>query len=169
MPASQLMFANHSARLYGGDVSAAVTLLQSDAAGTVRLTGDGGLVRGQDLSTHTDLYHMMPLHGTIALEHQRGGWSSALQLRAVEHKSAVDDTRLEPQTPGYASLNLLSAYEWRSVRLDFAVINLLDRQYENPLGGSWQSALYRPGYSGATFRPLPAQGRSVDLGVTLRF
>jgi len=169
MPASQLMFANHTARLYGSDVSAAVTLLQSDAAGTLRLTADGGLVRGQDLSTHTNLYHMMPLHGAIALEHQRGRWSSALQWRAVEHKSEVDDIRLEPQTPGNASLNLLTAYEWGAVRLDLAVINLLDRQYANPLGGGWQSALYLPGYTGATFRPLPAAGRSVDAGVTLRF
>jgi iron complex outermembrane receptor protein len=169
MPASQLMFANHTARLYGVDVNEAVTLLRSDVAGSLRLTGDGGLVRGQDLTTHTHLYHMMPLHGTIALEHQLGRWSSALQLRAVERKSEVDDIRLEPQTPGYASLNLLGAYERGAVRLDFAVTNLLDRQYANPLGGSWQSALYPPGYAGVTFRPLPAPGRSVDAGVTLRF
>jgi iron complex outermembrane recepter protein len=111
---------------------------------------------------------MMPLHGTIALEHQLGGWSGALQLRAVERKSDVDDIRLEPQTPGCASLNLLSAYEWGAVRLDFAVINLLDRQYANPLGGTWQSALYPLRFAGVTFRPLPAPGRSVDAGVTLR-
>lgn len=169
MPGSQLMFANHSARLYGSDVRGAVTLLQSDTTGTLRLTGDGGLVRGQDLTTHTNLYHMMPLHGTIALEHQRGRWSSALQLRAVDHKSEVDDIRLEPETPGYASLDVRSAYEWGAVRLDVAVTNLLDRQYANPLGGTWQSALYPPGYAGATFHPLPAQGRSIDAGVTLRF
>ncbi|HEX2789790.1 MAG TPA: TonB-dependent receptor [Steroidobacteraceae bacterium] len=168
-PASQLMFANQRARLYGIDATGAVTLSSSPASGTFRLTGAGGLVRGQDLSTHTHLYHMMPLHGTIALEHQLGRWSSALQLHAVEHKSEVDEIRLEPQTPGYAILDLRTAYEWRSVRLDLAATNLLGRQYQNPLGGTWQSALYPPGYAGATFRPLPAQGRSFDAGVTLRF
>jgi hypothetical protein len=49
------------------------------------------------------------------------------------------------------------------------MLNLLDRHYENPLGGTWQSALYPPGFAGGTFRPLPAAGRSVDVGVTLRF
>jgi iron complex outermembrane receptor protein len=111
----------------------------------------------------------MPLHGTIALEHQRGGWSSALQLRAVDRKSEVDDIRLEPETPGYASLDVRTAYEWGAVRLDLAVSNLLDRQYANPLGGTWQSALYPSGYAGATFHPLPAPGRSIDAGLTLRF
>jgi iron complex outermembrane receptor protein len=62
-----------------------------------------------------------------------------------------------------------TAYEWRNLRLDFAVTNLLDRQYANPLGGTWQSALYPPGFNGATFRPLPAAGRSFDTGFTVKF
>jgi iron complex outermembrane receptor protein len=169
MPGSQLMFANHSARLYGADVIAVYALSNSLKTGVFRLTGSGGFVRGDDLSTQTNLYHMMPLHGTIALAHQRGQWSSALEFRAVDRKTEVDTTRLEPQTPGYTILNLRTAYEWRSVRFDFAITNLLDRQYESPLGGTWQSALYPPGYPGATFRPLPAAGRSFDTGVTVNF
>ena len=169
MPGSQLMFANHSARLYGADVIAVYALSNSLKTGVFRLTGSGGFVRGDDLSTQTNLYHMMPLHGTIALEHQRGQWSSALEFRAVDRKTEVDTTRLEPQTPGYTILNLRTAYEWRSVRFDFAITNLLDHQYENPLGGTWQSALYPPGYLGPTFRPLPAAGRSFDTGVTVNF
>jgi iron complex outermembrane recepter protein len=169
MPGSQLMFVNQKARLYGIDVNGAFTLFDSSAAGSVRITGSGGFVRGQDLSTQGNLYHMMPLHGTIALEHQRGQWSSALQFHAVDHKSDVDAARLEPETSGYAVLDLRTAYQWRGLRLDMAVINLLDRQYENPLGGTWQSALYPPGYMGATFRPLPAAGRSLDVGITVNF
>jgi iron complex outermembrane receptor protein len=125
-------------------------------------------VRGQDLSSHTNLYHMMPLNGTVAVEHQRGRWSSALQLHAVADKSEVDETRLEPPTPGYAILDLRTAYDRHSVRVDFAITNLLGRQYENPLAGTWQSALYPPGYAGTTFHPLPAPGRSFDLGLTVR-
>ena len=169
MPGSQLMFANHRARLYGADVSAVYTLSNTPGAGVFRLTGSGGVVRGDDLSTQTNLYHMMPLHGTIALEHRLGQWSSALEFRAVDRKTEVDTTRLEPQTPGYTILNLRTSYEWRSARFDFAITNLLDRQYENPLGGTWQSALYPPGFTGATFRPLPAAGRSFDTGVTIKF
>jgi iron complex outermembrane recepter protein len=169
MPASQLIFANHNARLYGIDMSGAYTLLDDAQAGVLRLTSVGGLVRGQDLSTHTNLYHMIPLHGTLALEHQRGPWSSALELHAVDRKTDVDDIRQEPETPGYAVIDARTAYNWRSVRIDAAVTNLFDRQYENPLGGTWQSALYPPGYAGTTFRPLPAPGRSFDVGVTVRF
>jgi len=169
MPGSQLMFANHTARLYGADATAVYVLSNTPEAGVVRLAASGGYVRGQDLSTQTNLYRMMPLHGTIALEHRLGWWSSALELRAVDRKNEVDTTRLEPETPGYSILNLRTACEWRSVRFDFAITNLLDHQYENPLGGTWQSALYPPGYTGATFRPLPAAGRSYDIGVTVKF
>jgi iron complex outermembrane recepter protein len=169
MPGSQLMLANHTARLYGADVTAVYVLLNSPETGVFQLTGSGGFVRGEDLSTQTHLYRMMPLHGTIGLEHRRGRWSSALDFNSVDRKTEVDSARLEPQTPGYTILNLRTAYEWRSVRLDFAITNLLDRQYENPLGGNWQSALYPPGFTGTTFRPLPAAGRSFDTGVTVKF
>ncbi len=37
------------------------------------------------------------------------------------------------------------------------------------MGGTWQSALYPPGYAGATFRPLPAAGRSFDTGFSVKF
>jgi iron complex outermembrane recepter protein len=120
-------------------------------------------------TTQTNLYRIMPLHETIALEHRLGQWSNALEFRAADRDTEVDTTRLEPQTPGYSILNLRTAYEWQSVRFDFAISNLLDRQYENPLGGTWQSALYPPGFLGATFRPLPAAGRSFDTGVTVKF
>ena len=169
MPGSQLMFANHTARLYGADGSAVYALSNTPEAGVFRLTASGGFVRGEDLSTQTSLYHMMPLHGTIALEHLRGRWSSALELHVVDRKTEVDTTRLEPQTPGYTVLNLRTAYEWRSVHFDFAITNLLNRQYENPLGGTWQSDLYPPGYPGPSFRPLPAAGRSFDTGITVEF
>jgi iron complex outermembrane receptor protein len=169
MPASQLLFANQRARLYGVDATEAYTLADGPRLGVLRLNGTIDFVRGQNLSTHTGLYHMMPLNGTVALEHRRGKWSSALQLHAVDNKTAVDETRLEPTTPGYGILDLRTAYEFGSVRLDCAITNLSDRQYEHPLGGTWQSALYSPGYRGVTFRPLPAAGRSFDIGVAVKF
>lgn len=111
----------------------------------------------------------MPLHGTFALEHEFRSWSSALQFHSVDRKTEVDPLRLEPSTSGYSRVDLRTAYVWRNLRVDFAVTNLLDRQYENPLGGTWQSALYPPGYAGATFRPLPAMGRSFNTGFTVNF
>jgi len=169
MPASQLIFANQKARLYGTDGKAAYTLSDNAVSGVLRITGSAGYVHGEDLSTRTPLYHVMPLHGVMALEHEFGGWSSALRFHAVARNTDVDPMRLEPPTPGYSLVELRTAYQWRNLRLDFAISNLLDRQYASALGGTWQSALYPPGYAGATFRPLPAAGRSFDTGFSVKF
>jgi iron complex outermembrane recepter protein len=169
MPASQLLFANQKARLYGADASARYTLADDAAVGVFRVTGSVGYAHGEDLSTQTPLYHVMPLHGTLGLEHEVMGWSSALQFHTVDRKSEVDPLRLEPATSGYSLVDLRTAYVWRSLRLDFAITNLLDRRYANPLGGTWQSTQYPPGYAGATFRPLPAAGRSFDTGFSVNF
>ena len=169
MPGSQLMFANQRARLYGADVKAAYTLSDNAVSGVFRIIGSAGYVHGEDLSTRTPLYHVMPLHGVMALEHEFGAWSSALSFHTVARNTEVDPMRLEPPTPGYSMVDLRTAYEWRNLRLDFAISNLLDRQYASPLGGTWESALYPPGYAGATFRPLPAAGRSFDTGFSMKF
>jgi iron complex outermembrane recepter protein len=169
MTAAQLMFANHRARMYGADVNAAYTISDSAVSGVFRITGAAGYVHGEDLSTQTPLYRVMPLHGTVALEYELNSWTGALRFHPVARKKDVDPMRLEPPTAGYSLVDLRTAYEWRSLRLDFAISNLLDRQYANPLGGNWQSALYPPGYGGATFRPLPAAGRSFDTGFSVKF
>jgi iron complex outermembrane recepter protein len=169
MPASQLLFANQRARLYGTDVNAAYALSDNPVSGVFRITASAGYAHGEDSSTQTPLYHVMPFHGTVALEHDFKGWSSALQFHTVDRKREVDPMRLEPPTSGYSLVDMRTVYVWRNLRLDFAVTNLFDRQYASPLGGTWQSALYPPGYAGATFRPLPAAGRSLDTGFTVNF
>jgi iron complex outermembrane recepter protein len=167
-PASQLMFTNQSARLYGTDASAAYALSDSAVSGTFQIAASGSYIHGENLVTRTSLYHVMPPHGTITLQYELGAWSSDLKFQAVARKDTVDPIRNEPPTGGYSVIDLQSAYAWRHLRLDFAITNLLDRQYANPLGGTWQSALYPPGYAGTTFRALPAMGRSFDLGFTLK-
>ena len=169
MPGAQLLFVNQKARLYGADANGSYTLADSTVSGRFRVTGAAGYVHGEDLITLTPLYHMMPLHGSLALEHDLGPWSSALTLHMVGRKTAVDPIRLEPPTAGYSLVDAHTAYVWRHVRVDLAVTNVLDRHYDNPLGGTFQSALYPPGYSGTTFRPLPAPGRSFDTGVSVTF
>jgi iron complex outermembrane receptor protein len=169
MPASQLMFANQRARLYGADLNAVYTLSDNTGSGVFRITGFAGYGHGEDMSTRTPLYQVMPLHGTMALEHDFGGWSSALRFHTVARNTDVDPIRLQPPTAGYSLVDFHTAYEWRNLRLDFGISNLLDRQYASPLGGTWQSALYPPGFAGNTFRPLPAMGRSFDTGFSVRF
>jgi iron complex outermembrane recepter protein len=167
-PASQLEFVNHHARLYGADASASAALAEA-SYGELRLVASAGFTRGEDLSVHTGLYHMMPLHSSLALEDRIGRWSCSAELTAVVAKTQVDDVRGEPTTPGYTVTTIRAAYERGPMRIDLAATNLFNRDYASPLGGTWQSALYPPGYAGATFRPLPAPGRSIDAAISLRF
>jgi iron complex outermembrane recepter protein len=168
MPAAQLMFANHEARLYGTDADASYALATRPAFGTVRLTAAANFVRGRDLTTGSDLYRMMPPNGTIGLEDQRGRWLNRLEVRIVAANTRLDTARLEPPTGGFATVTLRSAYIYRALRLDLAVTNLFNRQYADPLAGRWQSGLYPPGFMG-TIPALPAMGRSIDVGLTVGF
>jgi iron complex outermembrane recepter protein len=166
LPAAQLEFANHEARLYGLDAAGSYVFQMPGTYGLLRLNGAAGFVRGRDLTTNTDLYRMMPLNGTVGLEHQWREWLNRLEIRTVGAKNRLDTARLEPATGGFTTVALRTAYLWRALRFDLAVTNLFSRQYADPLAGRWQSGLYAPGFAG-TIPALPAMGRSVDVGVTI--
>ena len=166
LPAAQLEFANHDARLYGLDAAGSYVFQMPSTYGLLRLTGAAGFVHGRDLTTNTDLYRMMPLNGTVGLEHQWRQWLNRLEARTVGAKIRLDTARLEPATGGFTTVALRTAYTWRALRFDLAVTNLFDRQYADPLAGRWQSGLYAPGFAGM-IPTLPAMGRSVDVGVTI--
>ena len=51
-------------------------------------------------------------------------------------KTNVSQVRNEVPTAGYGLLNLRSSYEWKQVRLDFGIENVLNRFYTLPLGGA---------------------------------
>jgi iron complex outermembrane receptor protein len=162
-----LQFANHVARLYGIDSSLRVPLGGSANLGKFALTGVLGYVRGENLDTGDNLYHMMPLHGNVALEHHRGQWSSTLEFQAVDAKTDVQAVRNELRTPGYALLNLRSGYKWKlveraSMRLDAGFDNLTNRQYVLPLGGRYW--VDKTGNSS-----VPGMGRSLYSGITFEF
>ena len=166
LPAAQLEFANHDARLYGLDAAGSYVFQMPSTYGLLRLTGAAGFVHGRDLTTNTDLYRMMPLNGTVGLEHQWRQWLNRLEARTVGAKTRLDTARLESATGGFTTVALRTAYTWRALRFDLAVTNLFDRQYADPLAGRWQSGLYAPGFAGM-IPALPAMGRSVDVGVTI--
>lgn len=136
-----LQFANESAQLYGFDGSFRAPLGQN-AAGRFWLTGTVGLVRGEDLDTDENLYRLMPFHGDVSLQHERGGWTDAFSLKAVDAKAQVDAVRNELPTAGFVLLNVRGGYRWRltenaSMRLDAGIENLANRQYDLPLGGRY--------------------------------
>lgn len=163
-----LQFANHAAELHGVDSSFRIPLGESASRGSLALAGDMGYVRGENLDTGGRLYHMMPLHGDVSLEHRLGKWSSALDFQAVDAKTDVEAVRNELPTPGYALFNLRSGYQWKlderaSMRLDAGIDNLAGRKYALPLGGRYWVG------DPAGNTSVPGMGRSIYSGLTFQF
>jgi iron complex outermembrane recepter protein len=161
-----LQFANVPAELYGFDGSFRAPLGQT-AAGRFSLVGTLGEVRGENLDTKDNLYRLMPFHGDISLQHERGGWSSALSLKAVDAKTRVDAVRNELPTAGFALLNFRGGYRWKlaetaSVRLDAGIENIANRQYDLPLGGRYW---IDPNGNSS----VPGMGRSFLTGLSFTF
>ncbi|MET3528575.1 TonB-dependent receptor [Phenylobacterium koreense] len=162
---AQLQFANRKAEFYGVDVSGAVPLWRSSAAGSTRLTATASWLRGRNLDGGGALYHQMPFNAKLGLEHQLGGWESAAELELVADKNRVDARRNEPRTAGYALINLRTGYAWGRYRLNLDVQNLLDKDHDLPLGGMSLGDLRATG----DLRPVPGRGRSVNIGLAATF
>lgn len=161
----QLQFANHDAELYGLDLAGALQLWDTPAAGRTQLKATASWGRGRNQDDGGSLYHQMPLNGRLALLHALGGWDSQIELVLVDAKTRVDATRQEPETGGYALLNLGTRYRWQRYHVDFGVDNVLDRAYAAPLGGQSIGDFKATG----ELRPVPGRGRSLNLGLGLSF
>lgn len=162
---SQLQFVNHDARSYGINGSAFARLWRSDAFGTGEVQANLNWVRGQDLVTHSGLYHQMPANGTVALHEIYENWTGRVEVTLVKAKDTVDWLRHEPRTPGYALLELGGSYRWRNLTLDASIDNVLDQKYDLPLGGLSLGDYRATGVLGA----LPGLGRSYNLSLTATF
>ncbi|QNM95313.1 TonB-dependent receptor plug domain-containing protein [Chitinimonas koreensis] len=161
-----LRFANHDATLYGLNLAWQAQAWSSGAWGTGTLKGKIDWTRGKR-DDGGDLYHVMPLNALVALAHSQGAWSGELQLELVARKSRVDERRAEDVTAGYGLVNLQGRYAIaKPVELMLGVRNLFDRRYDLPLGGV---NLAEAGASGRGLGPLAGQGRSVDVGVVVKF
>ncbi|MFT8644843.1 TonB-dependent receptor [Gluconacetobacter sp.] len=162
---SQLQFVNHNAQSYGINGMAFARLWRSDAFGTGEVRANLNWVRGEDLVTHSGLYHQMPTNGTIALHETYGAWTGRVEVTLVKAKDTVDWLRHEPRTPGYALLGLGGSYRWRNLTLDASIDNVLDQKYYLPLGGLSLGDYRATGVLG----PLPGLGRSYNLSLTATF
>lgn len=130
-----LQFANHDARLYGVNLSGHVAVWDNPAYGRGVLRGNLNYVRGER-TDGINLYRMMPLNGKLALDHTLGHWTNSIEVQLVGGKTEVSQVHNELTTPAYALLNLRTGYQWRNVRLDFGIDNVLNQQYYLPLGGA---------------------------------
>ncbi len=160
---------NQRARIYGIDISGGMTLVQGSAYGSLIGRGLLSYTRGRNLETGDDLYKIMPLNLKLALDHRLGAWRNTVELKLVDEKRHVQDVRRELKTAGYGLLNVYSSYEWKRVRLDVGIENLLDKGYDDPLGGAYlgQGATMGTGVPyGIT---VPGMGRSINTSLTFTF
>jgi iron complex outermembrane receptor protein len=167
-----LRYANQDARLYGVDISGYLPLATSSAYGSFTASGMLNYVRGKTTSgTADNLYNMMPLNARVALVQRLGGWTNLLEAHWVDAKTDISHIRNELPTGGYGVLNLRSSYEWKMVRLDIGIENLLNRLYAAPLGGAYVGqGTTMPPMGGAPYGiAVPGAGRSVNVGVTVKF
>ena len=160
-----LRFANHDARIYGGDLSGFATLWSGGAAGTGKLSAIGNWVHGTRSDSDTPLYQMMPLNLRLAFDEEIKGLNAGFGSEMVDSKSRLDPNRMELRTPGYALINLHAAYKSKYVQGGFHADNLLNRFYELPLGGNNIDIYSATG----NMTPVAGRGRSVSFSLTARF
>ncbi|WP_115719824.1 TonB-dependent receptor plug domain-containing protein [Gallaecimonas mangrovi] len=162
-----LQFANVDATLYGADAKAAVVLADSNGFGQWQLAGKVSYTHGERDDSNTPLYQIMPLSGTLALSQQWGAAKNSIQWQWSDKKDRVDPNRLENQTAGYGLLNLRSEWDLKPVTLTFAVDNLLDRNYDLPLGGVSIAQYDKDDSQG--FEQLKGEGRSLSINARYAF
>jgi len=166
---ANLSLANQSARLYGVDISGKMALASGTGLGSFSALGALNYVRGKNNTTHDDLYNIMPLNAKFALEQKLGGWTNTVQAKLVSSKSNAQGVRQELETSGYGLLNLYSSYNWKQARLDFSVENVFDKYYADPLGGAYLGQGATMGTGVLHNLTTPGMGRSVNVGLTLKY
>jgi len=160
-----LRFANHGARIYGGDLSGFATLWSNDAAGTGKLSAGGALLHGTRTESNTPLYQMMPMNLRLAIDEDVKGLSAGVGSELVDRKSRLDPNRMELLTPGYSLFNVHAVYKTKFVQGGFRVDNLFNRLYELPLGGNNLDIYNATG--GMT--SVTGRGRSLAVNLTATF
>ena len=165
---SQLMFANHNARIWGADLSGMAALWKSSKYGRGELTGLGGWLHGRRPDTGTGLYQMMPLNARIGLKEILKGFTGGPEVQMVDRKHDTDRLRFEQQTPGYTLVDFKAGYQWRHLRFEGGGTNLLNHWYYLPLGGVNFDDFQASGWMGQIM-PLTGPGRSFYVGMSVPF
>ncbi|WP_162177468.1 TonB-dependent receptor [Hyphomonas adhaerens] len=162
-----LQFANHKAELYGLEATGAMPLWQT-GYGDTRFTGTVSWAKGENKDTGDNLYNIVPLQGLFALENRKGVWTQALELELVDEKDDISAVRQELRTPGYVLVHLRAGGEIGRVRFAAAIENLLDQDYDLPLGGIAFGDYKYDGRTGP-YHQVAGPGRSFNLSLNVAF
>lgn len=163
----RLQFVNLDATLYGIEASGQWALGGNTYFGQWQLQADVRLNRGKRDSSDEPLYQQRPLNSTLSLQHQLGKMQTKLTWQWQDGKNRLDSRRLENPTASYALLDFNSQWQHKQLTLSFGISNLLDKDYELPLGGV-NIAEYRQDNSNG-FSQLKGAGRSVSAGIRYSF
>ncbi len=165
-----LQYVNQSARLYGVDLSGYFPLAKTGHYGSFTMTGMVNYVRGENETTDDNLYNIMPLNAKLAVVHRLGKLTNTIEGQFVDAKTQVSQVRNELKTDGYGLLNLRSSYEWKKIRLDVGMENVLDKYYALPLGGAYVGQGNTMSGSAIPWGvSVPGPGRSFYAAVTVNF
>ena len=125
--------------------------------------------KGENDDTKDGLYRQMPLNIRLTLNHKLGRWTNRLESIVVDEKNYISIVRNEVKTTGYALINILTNYSFEHTQLNFGITNVFDKQYDDPLGGSYlgQGATMSTGVSNGT--AVPGMGRSFNFSLSLDF
>lgn len=165
---AQLRFANHNAAIHGADLSGSATIWNNSRIGVASISGVGGWLHGTRLDAQTPLYQMMPLNLRLSFDERLKGFAAGLGIQAVDRKSNVDTHRFEQTTPGYTLFNLHAGYQRGHLRATAAADNLLNKEYELPMGGVNLDD-FMAGMRMGQIKPLTGRGRSAYVGLSLQF
>ncbi len=162
-----LRFANHDARLWGIDLSGNMRMWNNAQYGHGQIKGSLAFTKGE----RTDggvLYHIMPLNASVSIEQMANAWTNSLELQLIDKKTNVDTQRYEPETDGYALVNLSTRYQFNDkANITFGIRNLFDKQYDLPLGGVSIADL-KSTMSGP-LASVTGPGRSFEAGLNIKF
>ena len=126
-----LKFSNVDAKLYGADVN-----WYYNISDNLQLSGIASYVKGERRDIEDNLYRIAPLNGQLSVSYHDENVIANVTLVAVDAQDDVSATNTEQATSGYGLVNLDVEY---FVTNDFTVRggvdNLLDREYQNHLGG----------------------------------
>jgi iron complex outermembrane receptor protein len=165
-----LTYANQEARLRGIDLSGHMLLGRMAGVGSFSVDASVSYVRGENLSSGDNLYHIMPLDKKIALTHRLGEWSNTLEVEGVEAKTRISQVRNELQTPAFTLVNFRTGYQWKHARLDVGVDNVFNEFYLLPLGGAYVGQGNSMTTGGIPWgMGVPGRGRSLNTAFSVNF
>ncbi len=158
---SPLKFSNVDAKLYGMDVNWYYNLSEQ-----WQLSGIASYVKGERRDIDDNLYRIAPLNGQISVTYFSENIISNITLLAVSAQNDVSITNTEQASAGYGTVNIdVEYYVNNDLTLRAGVDNLLDREYQNHLGGYNRVK----GTDIPVMSRLPSEGMSAWLDVTYSF